>query len=297
MSVEWIREIWDGREGTFDEDDGARRQWRAMTNNKYDDAFTIEAYGRANNLLPIRFEPHPSRPGLTRRRMTVTNESDNPFVWTIEAEYSDEPFDQEEAEQAQAFEVSPLDRRARIRWSTNQYKKAIYKDKDGNAIVNSAGDYYDPPVEVDASYWVASIVKNLPVIPSWILTVDHPINTAPFSIQGIPVEAGKARLSNIEISELQREGDYEFYAFAFSIEFKKEGWQVEILDQGLRMKDPNDSTKRIKIQDDDDPPQDVTSPWPLDGSGGKLADPKPDNIVFNTHDHYDVLDFNNLPLA
>lgn len=293
MSVLRISEKWDGRGGESGgiTDTRSTRSFLVITSSRYDDEFTIAASG----LLPTQFSSHPHFAFLTARRTRYNQRSEHSRVWDVEVEYSSEPLSQREQEEAQQQSPNPLARAPQVRWASQQYAKAIHKDLDGKALVNSAGDPFDPPVEVDRSRWVVTISKNVSSVPPVILTYSDSINDNPFTIGGVTVEAKKAKLMALEISELQVENDIQFYVFTYAMEFRKEGWTLEVLDQGLRQKDPNDATLRIRIQDDGDPAQDVQSPWPLDGSGGKLADPKFDTVKFLEFRAYEERDFSILP--
>lgn len=289
MSIVKVEQIWPGRGGDSEGIDAttAVRRYRITTDDKHDTEQTIAASG----LLPARHSALPENIFLTLRRLSLENIQETPRVWEATLTYSSEPIDQEREERD--LQPNPLLRRRTLEWTTNQYREGVLKDRDNKAVVNSAGDFFDPPPEKDASYWVASISKNVAQVPAFMAEVDNPINEDDVDLGGITWPAGTFRLSNLRISDEQKENGYSFFVLSYQLEYRKAGWALKIPDNGMREKDPGDSTKRIHIKDDNEEP--VTSPVLLDGSGNRLADPSPDNAVNLTFDIYEELDFTTVP--
>jgi hypothetical protein len=100
-------------------------------------------------------------------------------------------------------------------------------------------------------------------------------------------------LSDIEISELKIEGDYQYFEFSYTIERRREKWiPLKVLDQGLRYKSGSD---RKHIMDQSSPPRPVSSPRLLDGAGAVLSDPTPDNAKYQDFTVYYARNFSVLP--
>lgn len=284
----------------------AEHTWLGKTSNRYTRAKEVIAYGRSIGMIPYLLDEHPDEPLLTCRSVTATGKSGAPQAWDIRAEYSSEPLNEKEEEKTR--EPNPLLRKARIRWKQNRYRQAVFEGKeikvinaagtevdtpDGNAWVNSAGDFLDPPNEKDRSFWAVSITKNVASIPSWILDIDNPLNSSTTTIDGLAFPRGTLKLVDGERSELQTEGTYEYYVLQLEIEYRKDGHFIRALDQGFRERGGTNERQEIK----DRKGQKITSPWPLNGFGDKIDDPNPSNVYYIQGRVDEYFDFNNFPLT
>jgi hypothetical protein len=285
--IEWD-ELSGGRDG--DVESGKKqtirrhtRVFRAKTDNNYDDDEIVKAYGEC----PRVGHAHPNDSGSWCRKVKASNDSFSHRHWLVTAIYSSE------FEIAEDPQVDPAD----IDWDAQLFQRPYFVDNEGKAIVNSAGDYPDPPLEGDDAVWVVSVRKNFSAVPTWILTYKNAVNTSAFVLDGVTIAARQAKISGIRISTKQERNGVPYRAVAIVFHLKDDGdtWDKKWLDQGLNEKDPSDSTKRRKITDVNGAY--VTSPAMLDGSGAKLSDPKPDTAVFNTDKLYPEKDFSVLPLT
>jgi hypothetical protein len=269
-------------------DSTSTRKWLAVTSHNFHTSSDVYQYGLDNSILPLPYVSfHPVLVGHLCRSIKITQDNGAPRQWTIEAEYSSKPTKEDESEE------NPLNRPARIRWRTSNYQKAIWQDINSKAILNSAGDYFDPPVEVDRAYWTVSVSKNVPDVPTFILDYENAVNNAAITIGGVVIGEHEAKLSDIEISELKIEGDYQYFEFSYTLERRREKWiPFKVLDQGLRFKSGSD---RKHIMDQSSPPRPVSSPRLLDGSGAVLSNPTPDNAVYREFTVYYARNFSVLP--
>ena len=291
MTVTLFDEIHSGRQGSSEglAKTTSSRSWRVVTNNRYDDDVFVIRYGLSSNLLPQLYSPHPSWQALTARKVTASNQADSPHHYIVTVEYSSAPLDKEDKDKED--NPDPTTRPAVIKWNTVLYREAVEKDVDGDAILNSAGDYFDPPIERDRSNWTCNVRKNMANPPTWLLDYNNcPINSSSFTVDGVSVQARKARLSMIDIGEKQVENDVNFRTVTITLEFKKEGWQASILDQGLKEVDGG-VLKPITVDG-----KSITSPQLLSG-GVHIDAPSPDNAEFLDYDIYDEKDFSVLPLT
>lgn len=271
----------------------AKLRWIASTNSNSDNEVIVATYGYGNNILPIPyFSHHPTQSIMLCRTIRFDQDSSAPRHWDIEATYSSEPLTQAEQEEEQ--KKNPVDRPAKIKWRTNSYRKPVIKDRNGKAVLNSAWDYFDPPPEIDASRWTATITKNVKAVPNYILEYTDAINSNGFQIQGIAVGSEVAKIMELDISDEQTEGDFSFFVFTYTLEFRPETWVLAELDQGLR-KLSGGGSQQIAILDDATPPRPVTSPKLLNGSGATLTNPSPNNAVYREFDVYEPKDFTILP--
>lgn len=275
--------------------------WICISDSRNETDYTICQYGWSNNILPIPYTTIIPGVlpliGLLCRKLTIDQDKKAPLVYWISAEYSSAPLSISQQQQPE----NPLDIPAKYVWRTNRYTKTIYADINEDAVVNSAGEYFDPPAEVEYFYWTCGVTKNVAGIPSWLLSLAEggPVNDAAFTIQGINVGVGIGRIVEMNIAEQQsalvNNAVVWYFPFSYSIEFRENGWYLSLLDQGLRELDPDDATKRIPIQDDGVPPKDIRKPVPLDGAGHELEDPTPATCHALDFEYCFPFDFNSLP--
>ena len=288
MAVVGIAQIWPRRgESEGPDASSATRRWRIQTDNRYDTEHIVYAAG----VLPNRHDPLPENGFLTARRIRLEQRSDTPYFWEATVEYSSAPMDREEQEKEDF--PDPLDRPAIRRWGTVQYREAVEKDRFGNAVVNTAGDLYDPPPERDVSNWTVTITKNVASVPDFVIDYQNTVNDDDITIGGLSVAAGQAKMQSIEIGEEITESGSTYYQFSYTLEIKWAGWQLELLQQGLRQVDPADDSKRIPCVDKNGDP--VTSPVLLDADGEQIATPLTTAAVYVEHEIYWREDFSKLP--
>lgn len=280
MTVIYRSEAYNGR--TAQNDLGIRTYTRAFwleTTVVTEGAFAVGS----NASLPIIGSVHPEDSGAWCRSLNVDNT--NPWkVWRVTANYSSE------------FELNtnPLSDPAIINWDSEQFQKPAVYDYSGNAICNSAGDLFDPPVMVDDSRRTVTIVKNLAAVPSWILSYQDAVNSDVFSIDGFSIAIGKAKMQRVSVSAKEKRNSTSFYPVTFTIHLQNDGWKLQPLDCGFRKKGTV-TTERNGITSDDGTGPVV--PVFLNGSGGVLANPSLTNAVFLNYTYYRTQAFSSLPLT
>jgi hypothetical protein len=278
-----------GRSGTYAGviDDHETVVYLVETDDKYITRYDIMAAG----VLPIKYQLHPENSLMTVRSVDLA-QTDGPMVWEATIEYSSVPYDQTDEDDEDTL---PTQQAARIKWTTTQFTKPLTRDVDGNAIINSAGDYFDPPIEIDTSRWSIVIEKKVAAVPSYILSYANTINEAAITIDGVVIGEKVAKLSEISISEKDTAQGEEFYTFTYRLELANadEGdWVVKVLDQGLHEFDR--AERKTPILVDGEP---AKQPVLLDGNGIAIVDPEPTDAVFLEFDGYVEADFSVLPLT
>lgn len=266
-----------------------RRSWLVFTDTRAYDEGQLLLDGISGGTFPTPYlSTHPDDARFLCKRLAGKQDTRSPLHWRVTADYDTKPWDNDDEE-------NPLDRRTKVSWSTVKYQKAIEKDRDGEAILNSAGDYFDPPPLKDVSRWTATITKNLDAIPTAIFDYPDAINDADWTLQGITIPQHTAKIIGIQISDLQKEGDVEFYTFTYTVEFDSvHQWKGKYLNQGYYyLTDPAVSPrnrKRCRVDG-----RDSASPQLLDGDGQQIADPSPSNATFEEYDVETELNFSVLP--
>lgn len=224
------------------------------------------------------------------RTLNARQDKKSPRHWEVTANWASEKPDQNKRDEQ--LQPNPLARRAKFKWSSTRYQKAVYEDQDGHAIMNSAGDFFDPVPEVDRSRWTVTITKNVSGVPTWVIDYEDAVNNPACQVQGVYVPPRCGKIMSIEISDEQEENDVEFVVFSWTIEFRRETWDLLLLDQGLRELSGGE-LKPIKIGT---PGRDVTSPVPLE-AGTAFLDATPETANKLKFRVFPEKDFNALPLT
>lgn len=280
MAVVFKEEIGAGRTATNNM--GVRtyqRQFRLETTSRADGPYAV---GSDSN-VPVIGEAHPEDALAYCNTLQVDNTEDWKG-WTVTASYT--------TERVGVSETATSDG-AIITWGSEQFQKPAVFDKDGDLIVNSAGDPFDPPLMMDDSRRVVTVEKNLSSVPAWILSYQDAVNSDTFSVDGVSIAAGIAKMQSVTVGPVQIRGATAYRTVTFTMHLQRDGWILQPLDAGFRKKD---GTDRVNITNDGD--NDLpAAPVPLDGSGDVLTDPSPTNCVFLSFDVYKTLAFSSLPLT
>jgi hypothetical protein len=275
MTVTYLGEIPEARKAKNQE--GRRSYTRAFkleSDSKADTAFDVGS----NGSLPVIGSAYPDDANAVCKSLSVSCQQGYKY-WIVTAEYND----------TYQVESTPTNDETRISWSSEIFQREAWKDKDGNGVLNSAGDPFNPPVIRDDARTVCRIVQNASSVPTYVLTYPNCVNSTSFTIDGVSVAARYAKISNVGVSEERRRNGTVYREVTIEMHIRNETWDFEILDAGFREFDPADSTKRILITNDDG--TDITEPAILDGSGAKVDDPTPADAVFGSFRVYTELNF------
>jgi hypothetical protein len=279
MAIESVSEIIEARKGRNEQ--GKRsysRQFLIICTSKDDNVFTVTD----SAALPLVNSTYPFDP--TAICKSVEAQCNEPFAWTYTAEYDT---DQPERDEEEPENDEPV-----ITWSSEIYQEPVFKDHDEHAILNSAGDFYDPGPTRDAAHLIAKVSVNSRSIPSWVISYNNAVNSSSCTIDGLGVAAGLARCSRVDIGAKQYRGSVEFRTLSYEIHIHREGWELSPLDAGFNKSEGGERQKILLDGDQTEP----TQPVLLDGSGGVLADPTPATAYFaGPFKIYHELPFSALP--
>lgn len=282
MTITSVNLVWTG--DTFDDDSDGGRGYQSLYRVISDDP--LESIQAVRLAVPGPRAPYPTDPRAYVRSRSGRRVDESRLVWEVTVDY--------------AFEVneppnSPLDEPVKYRWTAGQYTRAVVKDRDGDAIVNSAGDYFDPPPEIEDVRWSVNVQVNVDVVPANILMLQGAVNSGGYTVDGISVDAEKSRIVGLDISEVQERDEIKFRTITMVIEFREEGFSLQQLDQGYRRKNEDDELVDIMIEDDSGSLNRVSAPVLLDGEGKPLEDPSPETAVYMTYEVFKLVDFSSLP--
>lgn len=260
---------------------------------------------RASGLFPQPYQTvHAQNPWLILMPIEIEQNEEAPEVFVCTLKWTSEPLSKKEEDED--TEPDPLSREALWTWTTGRDRIAIMYDLNRDAIINSAGEFFDPPFERDLPFLIARGVKKVAGVPDWAWDMIDTKNSSDFTVDGRLVEKGRACLADIQLGQWQKSGDTRYREATFEIHIKKprkirsgessvpSPWDIEIIDQGLHELDG--SNNLTKILDHDGQP--LAQPVLLNGSGLRLTTPTDsDTHVYFPFEIREETDFNNLPLA
>lgn len=225
-------------------------------------------------------DAHPQNPYAFLRSLTPAV-TDNRKIWNVTGQYTQSTFAESE---------NPLDEPKRVAWSSNTYTAPVVKDNDGNPIVNSAGQPFDPPLTEERHTVVATITYNSDQYdPNLGATFEDTVNEGSEKIANLTVPARTAKILEVGATQEFFE-DIPYWAVTIKVEINRDTWDREVLDQGIFEK-VGAETKRMSTDDGEE----VTEPLKLDGSGAKL-DPQTADPVYLTFKTLEEKDFGPLDL-
>jgi hypothetical protein len=211
-------------------------------------------------------------------------QSDDGCKWLVTVNY--EPFD------PSIYPQNPLMHPIDVNWSFDQYTKIVDEDINGNAVVNTAGDYFDPPVEVDDSRPLLTLVRNEQYYNSQIAgQMKDSINTDAFLSVFPPFTV---KCMNIQAQRLYDPYIHWYYKITYEFCINLDLWKREILNQGMRQLSVDGKSNEHIIQKGGP----ITSPVPL-LLNGRAAQPTDDPVFLQFHvlkeNAFSVFNFPNLP--
>lgn len=275
MAIVDCLEIWGDRQGMQD-GDGSRaytRYFRVTTNSGQDGPLTVmQAPG-----LPQLYDNYSDPSGVfdigcTCVKVTPRQDQGDPFTWLVVCDYDTSFID------ALLGDKNPLNRRATKNWAPEKFQEPYDRDALGTAVLNSAGEPFDPLPVRDATRLVLTIERfEQSFDQQEALSYADTVNAESF--QGFA--AGLVKCDSITGNE-HLENAILCYHVRYIFHFDELGWVDFILDAGYKQIDPADATKRIVIKDKYFQP--YSSPTPLDGLGHPLAAGAPP--VFLQYDPY-----------
>lgn len=193
--------------------------------------------------------------------------------WIVAADYG--PYDPTVNPQ------SPLDRPCEVSWTYATFEEVIDEDKNGNAVVNSAYDYFDPPITRDRSRPILVVDRYE---RGFSVSLTDMYNDSVNSDEWFGADPGTVKLKPVG-AQLLRDPDIGWYwKRHYEFEYNPKGWKIRPLDQGMRKLAGTTPEKQIPITVGGSL---ATAPVLLDGEGGELA-PGSDPVYLEFEDLTEV---------
>ena len=186
---------------------------------------------------------------------------------------------------------NPLDMPVWPRVETFVKEVPAYQDIDGNPIVNTAYDYFDPPVMAERLCTTITVARNEPAVnPYSALILSNRVNASAWN--GFPPGTVKSAPIRIPRPEYDQQSGILYYPMEYAFEFDELGWERTILNQGFRQLDG--FGKPVKIYDAQG--MEVSQAVMLDNAGHALLPPVSSSSIvvkkFKVYPEIDFSDFN-----
>jgi hypothetical protein len=248
-------------------------------------------------LLPFIGDAYPTDATVYCREITIKRDGKRPTRWIVTCEYSSGEAPTEQ---------NPLDRPPTWNFEPGLEREAARNDLDGELLGSSAGEPFDPPVEIDRPTQIARIQRNVAnhdpddaaTYIGALNTVEWIPTTITTGTEGTFTPAARTCKCTRFTGEEVYEGEYHFWRESLEFHRRLEGeYPQEFLDQGTYGVDIyGTGTAELERYQFLDPKtgRPVTSPVLMDGQGGQL--PQGDTPVFLAFRLYREKDFNDLGL-
>lgn len=250
--------------------------YKVETTQKTEGSYAVgSAFG-----IPAIADQHPD--DSAAYCISIDPDNTNPWKgWEVTCTYSTE----------RIIGANPLNDEILLQWTSEIYQEPVFTDVDGNAILNSAGDYFIDPAQMrDSAHLIVKIMANVNAVPSWVLSYQNAVNNSAITIGGLSIAERLAKVQSINISSVKRRNAFLYYEFEYEVHLHRDGWRSRPLDAGFRQLVGGEL---IQIRDNNG--DEVTTPVPLNGSGQVIALPTPANAVYGNYKIYPELDLTSLP--
>lgn len=271
---------WEGTFGIKGEREISFR-WRVVSDNINDGPWIV----RATNLIPDIYDTY-SLGGESDTGLYVSSKkvsggewlrgaAGREIHWFVDVKWT--RLDRDEYD-------LPGDRETIIHGHMEHFERIAEVDVDGNGVLNSAGQYFDPPIQADDSRPVITMIRNEPDFPYLTMLNYHDrVNNATWN--GIPAQCVK--IFNISAQEkIEHIGDegseieFKYWEVTYEFHVNYDGWRKQILDQG-RYELNSGGTALVAIEDSEGRP--VNDPVLLDGAGNGRPEGPPVYLTYQVY--------------
>jgi hypothetical protein len=261
----------------------------------------VKTLGSLN--LATEGTPAPGLPLCTCRSTSLRRGEKN-GIYVFTAQYSDKAVDNSASSPAAAVQLNPLNDPPVVVPTAGMKQRAVYLDRLGNGLLNSAGD---PIIEsMDDNTISFQIKSNVPVnMPANVLNFLNTCNHSSIVVGGLTVTANAARfvLPSNFLSEPKTRNGHAYREFTFEIWIDERdkhyavpldaGFRerVEVLDsEGDSYIPPKFALQKIVMDDGSEP----SEPIPL-SEGLRIAEPTPDSVDYLEFKLYPEANYTTLP--
>lgn len=226
-----FKQIHEGRSASDSADDKGKytvtttQVWRAETDCNTDTEYDIALHPDCPSIgaeliktVVIDEEPTTVYTGQYLKSRSFSNQMFSKRVWHVTLTYS--------SDNIEINSSDPLQTEAVITWRSEQFQKPAL-------IVNSSGDPYDPPIEIDDSRIIATVVKNVAQTPLWLMDYRDAVNSVPFNLDGLVIGERQAKLQDVQISGWMSQNRISYRQIQMSIALSDDTFDIQALDAGF----------------------------------------------------------------
>lgn len=264
MGYEYFQETFPGRRGSVDAK--FQRTFERVFIVKTDSPFYGPYYAGSHPSLPLIRSAHPEDPNAYCSALVPVQSDVDPTLWTVTASYVYYSYPGEGI-------PDPLARPTEYEIDGDMWPEAVFMDRVGNAICNSAGDPFLPPVEMMRTGCTITVEFNLATPPTnaWI-DAQGTVNASTMVIGPWTFGAELLKLLKVRGKKIY-ETATAFWRWTLVFQYRpfvalttRQGHKTVLLDQGRREKI---SGVMVPIVD---PGTGIPTdqPVPLNGLGRKL---------------------------
>lgn len=202
----------------------------------------------------------------------LASSSEDGCLWLVTGNYG--PAGGENA----TFPPNPLDHPIELSWGSERVDIVVDRDVNGNAVTNSAGDFFEEnPPTIEKYRIILTIQRNESSFsPTLALTWKGTVNNAAWTVAGTSFAAYTVKCLDITSNAVYHPACGWFWPVKYDFAIDLDGWRYKPLDRGVRM---NDGSGKRAILDSQGQP--IPDPVLLNGSGLPLTGGTPVVLTFN----------------
>ncbi|HWL09545.1 MAG TPA: hypothetical protein VNQ76_14140 [Planctomicrobium sp.] len=287
-------------------EDTCTEGWIVTVDDKNDHPLAFVGALQSGSYLPYRGSGHPINPFFRATGLKYARWNGNSLLqWHITCDYKIAFSERDEDAAEREAVPNPLSRRPKVTKSYDRSEIPCFEDRDGNAILNAAGDAFLEPVVRPSSCPVWSVQINVAASPSWMDNLADKTNSDTFVIRGRSYPAGTLLFEPGDESDIQEENGVEFYTVGFKLLVNMEGWKEKRYENGLnemvditgggkikrKIKLPLKDEDGNALEYDDELRDYVSDPQMLDGDGKLIENPTHATAVFAEIEIYEEAAF------
>lgn len=241
--------------------------------------------------LPAIGDMHPDDANAYVQSIDVDN--DSPWSgWLVTVTYTDEraylqpnPNNEPETNEIHRDEIF-------ITFASENYEVLVDEDRNGEGLVNSAGDPFYTLPTAQRTRLNINIAFNVTVIPTFLIDSLDKVNSAACTIGGLSFSARTLLYNNINVGQRLIRNDTIYYPVTYTLKHNRDTWDPQIVQAGFREKDGNGGLTPIKSPGGEP----VDQPHPLDASGFALPNPiTPSDYAYKKVEYYEQTSFTVFP--
>lgn len=181
--------------------------------------------------IPRIFDPHPEDGAAYVVGIDPQPRREEPMIWDVIVTYSsDLPTPPPPDGNGNPVD-NPALRPTRYGMGQMIVSRVVDKDRNGNPIVNAAGQKFIPPVEIEHYIQVITVEKDESGLAWGVADNVGSVNSNGFSIAGHPFQAGQVRLAGVRQSSFW-ENNFLWFDTVYEFHYDPLGWQKHVLNQG-----------------------------------------------------------------